>query len=579
MGASSSKKKMNEQEPKKEVIEQQPEKKVIEQIPEKKVIEQEPKKIEPKPENLPKKKAEEEEEEEEPEPENYFYCLREREISYIEEKKEKKDKDFKSGKIQAKDKFYPLFRKFEIDLTKQQTTVKDILVLYIPKRYNKNTLIYEGTPAIDHMAEIIEQKEANEYVKYTKINNSKKAIKHFVCKQNLEREYASYLTSLEFDVSPKYKEENLVTIETCYKVNLNERYGLYEFRFYMGYEEEEEKEKEDGSLKRASVSFIFDDNYMPCHIYKDYFDEISKYKLYSFNKNDMALTIKDKRIKIFIESELDEEYLSKFTPDEINQINESLNKIEYHYSFRHLIYQKVIHNIKDKKDYIKAYFIVFYPHQSGSCIGDGSSPIKNKQPILVKRFTINNLLVKKEKKFKGYYDENEDEGDNNDEESVSEEEPNEEINEEDIDMFENGYYLSSHKYMEFYLMFAGVWGFYEFDCVSNDKLNYFQFNCNQLGGVDKNVIYGASYKYEIILNGHKIKFPNENIKYTVNNGKIVLQGFINGNKDNFDEKKYAQLAHKYGREWYLEESYGNDKIQNWAELRLNQFLPQKMELA
>ena len=39
------------------------------------------------------------------------------------------------------------------------------------------------------MAQIIEQKEANEYVKYTKINNSKKAIKHFVCKQNPEREY------------------------------------------------------------------------------------------------------------------------------------------------------------------------------------------------------------------------------------------------------------------------------------------------------------------------------------------------------------------------------------------------------
>ena len=110
-------------------------------------------------------------------------------------------------------------------------------------------------------------------------------------------------------------------------------------------------------------------------------------------------------------------------------------------------------------------------------------------------------------------------------------------------------------------------------------MNYFQFNCNQLGGVDKNVIYGASYKYEIILNGHKIKFPNEDIKCTVNNGKIILQGFIDGNKDNFDEKKYAKLAHKYGREWYLEESYGNDKIQNWAELRLNQFLPQKMELA
>ena len=424
------------------------------------------------------------------------------------------------------------------------------------------------------MSELIEEKEPNEYVKYTKINNSKKAIKYFVCKQNPETQYASYLTSLEFVVSPKYKEENLVTIETCYKVNLNERYGLYNFRFYMGYEEDEkeEKEKDDRSLKRASVCFIFDNNYMPCYIYKDYFDEISKYKLYSFNKNDMGLTMKDKRIKMNIENELDEEYLSKFSQDEIKQINESLNKIEYNYNFRHLIYQKVIHNIKDKKDYIKAYFLVFYPHQSGSSHGNASPPCKSKQPILVKRFTINNLLVKKEKKYQSDYDEDE-------EESVSEEDPNEEINKEGIDMFESGYYLSSHNCMDFYLMFKEIWGFYEFDCVSNEKLDYFQFNCDKLGGIDNYVVSGASYKYEIILNGHKIKFPNENLKYSVNNGKIVLQGFIDGNKDNFDEKKFEQLAKKYDREWYLDESDEKYRIKHWTELRLNQFLPQTMKLA
>ena len=69
----------------------------------------------------------------------------------------------------------------------------------------------------------------------------------------------------------------------------------------------------------------------------------------------------------------------------------------------------------------------------------------------------------------------------------------------------------------------------------------------KLGGIDNEVVSGASYKYEIIVNGHKIKFPNENLKYSVNNGKIVLQGFIDGNKDNFDEKKFEQLAKKYDR--------------------------------
>ena len=561
MGASSTNKKAKEQEPKK-ATEQEP-KKANEQEP-KKSNEQEPKKIETKSENLQK--------EEEIEPDNYFYCLREREISYIEEMKEKKDKDIKNGTEQGGDKFYPLLRKIEVDLTKKETIVKEFLVLYIPSNYRKDTLKYKGSPAINHMISIIEEMDANKYILYTKINNSPKAIKNFECKQDPEIEYISYDSFLEFAVSPKDKEKNLVTIETCYKMKLDNKYGLYHFRFCVEYEKEE-------NLKKSCFSFIFDDNYMACHIYKNEFDEISKYKLYSFNKGDIAVTFKDKRIKMNIEKELNKEYLSKFSPEEIKQINNSLNKIEFHYSFRHLIYQKVIHNIKDNKDYIKAYFIVFYPHEEGSSMGNASPPIKNKQPIIVKKFTINNLLVKKEKKYLGYEDEIEgDEDCKNEDENISEEESNEEANEEGIEKFNEGYYLSSHNQLEFYLMFSGIWGLYEFDCESNKNLDYFKLNCSHLGEVDEYKIYGASYKYEIILNGHKIKFPNENIKYSNKNDKIVFEGIIDGNKENFDEKKYVQLAKKYGREWYLDEKDEDRKMKNWAELRLNEFLPVKMKL-
>ena len=52
---------------------------------------------------------------------------------------------------------------------------------------------------------------------------------------------------------------------------------------------------------------------MACHIYKDYFDEISKHKLYSFNKEDISLTLKDKRIKMNIQDQLKPEFLSKFS--------------------------------------------------------------------------------------------------------------------------------------------------------------------------------------------------------------------------------------------------------------------------
>ena len=129
---------------------------------------------------------------------------------------------------------------------------------------------------------------------------------------------------------------------------------------------------------------------MICHPDNYKFNEISKYKLFAFNKKNTSLTLKDKRIKLKIENELDEELLSNFSKEEINQINISLNTIEYHYGFRHLIYQKVVHNIKeDNRDYIKIYDIVFYPHPSDSC-SQCLFPSEQTQAVIIKRFKINN---------------------------------------------------------------------------------------------------------------------------------------------------------------------------------------------
>jgi len=57
-----------------------------------------------------------------------------------------------------------------------------------------------------------------------------------------------------------------------------------------------------------------------------------------------------------------------------------------------------------------------------------------------------------------------------------------------------------------------------------------------------------------------------------------LEGFVDGNEDNFDEKKFAELAKKYKREWYIDEKSLEDKIKYWAELRYNESIPEKMKL-
>ena len=314
------------------------------------------------------------------EPGNYSYCFKEREISYIEELKEKKDQDIKNGTEKGGDNFFLLFEKIELDLTTKENIIKEYLVFYIPSNYSKSTLIYKGTPPIDYIAEFIVKTNPNKYLKYARINNSPKSIKKFECKKP-RFEYSRYNSIFEFEISESDKEKNLITLEAGYIIELYDRCGLYNFRF---------------GGRDSSFLCTFDNNYMVCHINKDYFDEISEFELYSFNKQNISLTLKDKRIKINIEDELEPYFLSKFSPEDIKQINFSLNTIEYHYDYRHLIYHKVIHNIKDNKDYIKIYYVVYYPHnpsgdQGGISAIDSGSP----QPIIIKKFTINDLLVKK----------------------------------------------------------------------------------------------------------------------------------------------------------------------------------------
>ena len=125
------------------------------------------------------------------------------------------------------------------------------------------------------------------------------------------------------------------------------------------------------------------------------------------------------------------------------------------------------------------------------------------------------------------------------------------------------------------------WLIYEFECESNENLDYFQLNCSSLGSLSENIIYGGSYKYEIILNDHSIKFSNPDFKYSVKDDKITLEGYIDGNKENFTEEKFFELAKKYCKESYIDkidEINQDDKLANWVELRFKEFIPEKMML-
>lgn len=151
------------------------------------------------------------------------------------------------------------------------------------------------------------------------------------------------------------------------------------------------------------------------------------------------------------------------------------------------------------------------------------------------------------------------------------------LNKEGYKLYDKGYYISGHNILKFKTMFSGVFALFEFDCVSNERLSYLPFDCNYIGGIDKYLIYGAAFKYEVILNGHSVKFSNEN-DYSIKNGKIIIQGVIDGNKENFCQEQFEELAKKYKLEWYLDEKSEEFVMQYWLELRFKEMIPKTMKL-
>lgn len=363
------------------------------------------------------------------------HYFRQEELSHINEQKEKLDDEIKKGTKKGEDHIYPIYSKIDLDFTKRNIILKEFIVFYIPNNYSKNTAVYNELPPIQGISEYIEKTDFENNKHYCKINGSSKGIKNFKC-MSPEKKYDKFKRQVEFEIDIKDKEKNLIILEIGYKIKLYNKLGLYDLFFYCS---------EDNTLNLCSFSFMVDDNYMICHPDNYKFNEISKYKLFAFNKENASLTLKYKRIKLKIENELDEELLSNFSKEEINQINISLNTIEYHYGFRHLIYQKVVHNIKeDNRDYIKIYDIVFYPHPSDSC-SQCLFPSEQTQAVIIKRFKINNLLVPKKKKS--------DEDDNYDE-NFEESEFEVDLNKEGYKLYDKGYYISGHNILEFKTMFS-----------------------------------------------------------------------------------------------------------------------------
>jgi len=471
-------------------------------------------------------------------PNGFFYCFNKEEISLINETKEKIDENIKNGGDEEKDKIKTIYQKVELDLLNKETTYTDYLVLYIPNNYSQLSPIkYDYSPLFSSLNI---EKENTEYVKYVKINNVSKNVQSFKCTQERNDffEFGEIINLfIEFTVPQKDLEKNLIIIEACYNIKFKPFYGLYNIDFFQ-----------DCVPDSLSFSLFIDENVKMAASCQKEFKKLSKNEYFIFNKDDIpSVQLRDKRVKIDIQNELSKELLSKFSSEEIKQINFSLNEMEIRVGWDNLIYHKAIHNIKNNKNYIKLYYVIFSPILTGK-FGEGAEGRHCREPIIIKKFTINNTLLN----------------------NASE-------NPENNDENKYGYYISSSDELDFHYNFYETFALFELDCESNESVDFFKLDCSEFisGQYFK---YGSSFKYEIILNGNKIKFSNDGFKYKINNDKITFEGYLDHNRDNYNEEEYIKMKKKENEDFDINDKSMDRRFYEWEYLRKDELIPFKMYL-
>ena len=489
-------------------------------------------------------------------PKEFDYCFRPNELSHIKELKrpekiEETIKDRKERDIKERDdNILPLFRKVDINFIKKNVEFKEYLVLYLNDNFNKDIVEYDYIPTISYM-NCIEKTEIQKCIKIAKINNDSKAMISFKAESDTEIEGNPIKIYLKFKMPQHYKEKGLITLEIDYNIKfIYDNYGLV----YLNIEYENDE------MKKGTFSLNVDDNYALCVRYVGDGVQVWEDKVYAFDQEYLGVFFRNKEFKINIEKELDKQLLSIFSGDEIKQINKSLNMFKYGYYSTSLVYQKVIHDIKDKKDSIKIYDIVFNHRLGSPHVAKLFS--KSKQPIIIKQFKINNVVIEKKE-----YDENEDD-------SQQEEEEEEEEEQEGI----KGYYCSEKKLMKYKYSFTDNFALFEFDCESNENLDYFRINCDYIGEIGEIKLYGSSFRYEINLNGNKVTFPKKDFNKFEKDGKIILEGMLDGNRENLNKEKFTELAELYNLE---SKECGDDErydLINWNEMIYKDSIPETMKL-
>ena len=457
----------------------------------------------------------------------FYYCFTKEEITYLENLKKETKLKIKRNNNQNFKEYINIYEKIEMDFRNEKIFCKEYFIIYIIYFFKKNKIKINNIVYQSNMNNLWLDK-CNEV--YIKKNNKKDLISNIKINDG---EYGEKIINFYCELNEEDYQNKIIIFEICYEIKINIFYGLIIFYFNF--------------KNKSSVKINYNKNFEIGYRGEYDFKEISKYELFLFKKKDyIRFCIRDKRIKINIKDELKELINSKFTSEEIDQIIFSLNTVLDNRYGQILIYQKIIHKLENNRDFITGYYIILnHSNDYAMTLGRGRS-CESGLRIIINELKINDILINKKEVIDINY--------------ISD---------------DNNFFYSNDKSYQFNVYCEGDFFLLEFkgEVIKDNNCNFcnkFIFNFNRI--LLFIAEYGSSFKYEIILNNHRLlegeeeKFKKYN-NYFKNNDIITFRGYYNINECDYKDENNMGLIEQN------EEKKRKDRLILWKEENEKKLLP------
>lgn len=420
---------------------------------------------------------------------NYFNHFTEEEIDLILEKKES---------VNKKESFSFLYSKFDVNYLDKKLSKNNIIECkeYLVSYVNPN---YVGN--FGYESQIIGFCPEKVSLEYCRIKNEKVYAK---MKNN-----GKIISVLIIEETHKDEEiKDIMVFEFVYNIAQLKMYGMRIIDIIY-----EEPMSCSILIKYDKKEFIIKSN--------DNSEDNSKNKFYLFNKDKICLVLNDINNNISIESagsKISKLLYDTFSEDEIKKINSSLQKMDIKPYEKNIIYEKMTHNLKNNKDYVKGNILIFYPsfEKNYFYLCEGINKTPDHVDFLVNELKVNSELLINMKKVDG----------------KNHRKP-------------ENYYESTNTSHRYIISTKDDFILFEFELEgidSQEDEDEIHYNLDARNIFNFYLNNGSSYKFEIVLNKHEVFFIDDDTykyKYKKTKENITFEGVWTLKEwDNKKSKKY-----------------------------------------